>query len=66
MLNEQIQQLEERLGKKRDELREMIEEFEPLIASATEALDEVDLAISHLQEAKNAVVYATELASQYA
>ena len=61
----ELNELEEKLKKKRDEVQKILEEFEPIIESAQRSEEELDLAIQHIQAAKEAVGDAGDILSEY-
>lgn len=57
--------LEAKIAKKRDEMRALIEDFEPLIDSVREATDDADCAVDRLLDAKRSFEDAVDKASQF-
>lgn len=60
-----IKRLEEKIAKKRDELREIIEGSQALIASVEDACDSMDASVEALKAAHEHVDYAADSLSQY-
>ena len=58
--------LETKIGKRRDELRRLLDEFEPLLESVREGVEGTDTATYHLREARDRLDEAVDTLSQYA
>ena len=61
-----IERLTLRVGKKRDELREMLSSMDALIESVDRATDEMDWTVKHLKDAQRSLSDSVDAASEYA
>lgn len=55
-----IKRLEERMAKKRDELRKILEDVTPLVSSIEEAADSLDFGLQQLREAADSFETAAD------
>lgn len=65
-LARKLTSLETRVGKKRDELRKLLDEFEPLLDSVRDGVEGIDSSIGYLREARDQLDAAADTLSQYA
>lgn len=62
----QIDKLERTIGKKRDELRALVDDFNSLIGTAEEAADDLEFTVNSLKTARREFESAIDKASQLA
>lgn len=66
MILRRIDRLTERVGKKRDELRKLLQEVVPLIESVEQGCDDLGEVLSLLKSARDSFEDATDRISQHA